>query len=220
MQVSLDFQVMESLSRFVVQNFSVRCCITILNTVIIAHSFDNWTITDSRQFVSVVSLKCRCKSSKLTPTWINKASVSDGKNVQIFAHPYFHREGFDVAILTRAGAKRTKKAKVDTIRDLRLLASSSLKRSREMEIKNQELERKYVWLERENHRLTLLVETKPNMYAPRSNTVSVAVLSATVSPDRKNCNFIDHVYVVTGGPVLPSVMDIEPDWMNDYDDLL
>ena len=90
-----------------------------------------------------------------------------------------------------------------------------------METKNQQLERNYVWLERENHRLTLLVEieTKRMLYAPTSNTPSLAVLSATVSPDRKNCNFIDHVYVVTGGPVLPSVMDIEPDCMLDNDDL-
>jgi len=113
-------------------------------------------------------------------------------------------------------AKRTKKVKVDTIRGLQLVANNSLKRSREMETKNQQLERNYVWLERENHRLTLLVEieTKRMMYAPTSNTPSLAVLSATVSPD-PNYRFIDHVYVVTGGPILPFVMDIEPDWMND-----
>ena len=111
-------------------------------------------------------------------------------------------------------AKRTKKVKVDTIRGLQLVANNSLKRSREMETKNQQLERNYVWLERENHRLTLLVEieTKRMLYAPTSNTPSLVVLSATVSPDR-NCSFIDHTYVV------PSIMDIEPDCMLDNDDL-
>ena len=159
---------------------------------------------------------CLCESSELTPTWINEASVSDGDNVQTFAHPFFQREGFNVAILTRAGAKRTKRAKIDTIRSLRLVANNSLKRSREMETKNHELERNYVWLERENHRLTLLIgiETKRMMYVPISNTPSLAVLSATVIPD-SNCSFLDHVFVVTGGPVLLSVMDFEPDWMSD-----
>jgi len=87
------------------------------------------------------------------------ASVSNGNSVQTFAHPYFHREGKDMLdTITRKTAKNVKKCKGEIIKELQYVETEYRKRFRDMESRNQQLERKNEVLEVENKRLKGLFE--------------------------------------------------------------
>jgi len=80
--------------------------------------------------------------------------------------------------MSRKNAKIIKKGKGAIIQELQLVAIDSLKRTRDVQTKNEELERSHVALEKENHRLTLLLQKHANQVeAERVGRVSSLVVS-------------------------------------------
>ena len=166
-----------------------------------------------------------------------------GENVQTFVHPCFRREGFNIDTISRRNAKSIKKGKGEIIQELQLVAVDSLKRSRDVQTKNEELEQNNVALERENHRLTSLLHKHSNQvederigwvssYLP-PGVISPLVMSPkhqpwSISPDNKKsrtfCDDMadDDIAIFCEKRIHDSaaLMDVEPDWLSDNEDVL
>ena len=128
--------------------------------------------------------------------------------------------------MSRKNTKRIKKGKGEIIQELQLVALGSLKRSRDVQTKNEELERSHVALERENHRLTLLVKNAnlqveaermrwlpswPLVASPNFWSISQPDLQRTFCDDMYDDLAISQEKMRTHDVTTP--MDIATDWL-------
>jgi hypothetical protein len=106
--------------------------------------------------------------------------------VQSFAHPHFHRDGMDLASITRASAKGVKIGKGAMIQELKLAADDSVKRLRLMQKRNQQLKWKGADLIAKNQALTQLLTQQAGQDTPIKYRTESPVLCSEIDTVHTN----------------------------------